>query len=164
MTTVVKPRVYIETTVPSYLTARPSRNLIRAAHQQLTREWWHRRGEFDLYVSRLVLLECGAGDPDAAAERTAALAGLPVLDEAEAIITLAENLVDGVPLPTKASADAVHIAASAVHRMEYLLTWNCRHIANATLRSRVEAICRAAGLEAPLICTPEELRFLGDRP
>jgi len=160
----MKPRVYIETTVPSYLTARPSRDLIRAAHQHLTREWWDRRGGFDLYVSRLVLLECGAGDPDAAAERMTALAGLPILDEAEAIITLADALIEGVPLPTKAAADAVHIATSAVHRMNYLLTWNCKHIANATLRSRVEAICRAARLEPPLICTPDELRVLGDRP
>jgi hypothetical protein len=160
----MKPRVYIETTIPSYLTARPSRDLIRAAHQQLTREWWDQRAEFDLYVSRLVLLECGAGDPDAAAERMASLAGLPVLSEVEPIIALADALLDGVPLPAKASADAVQIATSAVHRMDYLLTWNCRHIANATLRSRVEAICRAAGFEPPLICTPDELRVLGDRP
>ncbi len=160
----MKPKVYIETTIPSYLTGWPSRDLIRAAHQQLTREWWNRRAAFDLYVSRLVHTECLAGDPDAAAERMNALAGLPLLDEVDAVITLAENLIEGVPLPTKAAADAVHIAFSAVHRMSYLLTWNCKHIANATLRSRVEAICRAAGYEPPLICTPHELRILGDKP
>lgn len=153
----MKPRVYVETTIPIYLTAWPSNNLIRAAHQQITREWWNQRAAFDLSISELVLFECQAGNPTAAAERLAVLAGIPVLDPSADVASLAEALVKGVRLPAKASADAVHIATAAVHGMNYLLTWNCTHIANVTLRPRIEQVCRAAGYEPPLICTPQEL-------
>ena len=150
-------RVYVETTVPSYLMAWPSRDLVRAAHQQITREWWTRRGVFELYTSRLVVEECRAGDPEAASDRLAALAGVPLLEQTAEAATLAEALMRGVPLPERAAADALHIAIAAVHGVDYLLTWNCTHIANVTLRPRIEAVCRAAGYEPPLICTPEEL-------
>jgi predicted nucleic acid-binding protein len=153
----MKPRVYLETTIPSYLTAWPSRDLLRAAQQQLTREWWDRRTEFDLFISPLVLVECQAGDPTAAANRLAAIAGLPLLDQTEAVTALAEELARTVPIPPRAAADAVHIATAAVHGMHYLLTWNCTHIANVVLRPRIEAACRALGCEPPLICTPPEL-------
>lgn len=154
---VMKPRVYLETTIPSYLTAWPSRDLLRAAQQQMTREWWDRRAAFDLFISPLVLVECQAGDPTAAADRLVSVAGLPLLDQTEAVAALAEALVGAVPIPPRAGADAVHIATAAVHGMQYLLTWNCTHIANAVLRPRIEAACRAAGCEPPLICTPQEL-------
>jgi hypothetical protein len=153
----MKRRVYVETTIPSYLTAWPSRDLVRAAHQQITREWWARRDRFDLYASRLVVQECQAGDPQAAAERLAALAGISLLEQTDEIGELAGALVRDVPLPAKAAADALHIATAAVHGMHYLLTWNCTHIANVALRPQIEAVCRAAGYEPPLICTPEEL-------
>jgi predicted nucleic acid-binding protein len=153
----MKPRVYVETTIPSYLTAWPSRDLLRAAHQQITREWWDRRTAFELFISPLVLVECQAGDPTAAAERLAALAGLPLLDQTADVAALAETLVVSVPIPQRAAADALHIATAAVHGMQYLMTWNCTHIANVTFRSRIESACRAAGYEPPLICTPEEL-------
>lgn len=160
----MKPRVYIETTVPSYLTAWPSRDLIRAAHQQVTREWWDRRAAFELFVSRLVLVECQAGDPEAAAARLAALDGMPLLEQSDDATALTEALLRGVPLPQRASADALHIAIAAVNGMDYLLTWNCTHIANATLRPQIEAVCRAAGCEPPLICTPQELPPGEDEP
>jgi hypothetical protein len=153
----MKPTVYIETTIPSYLTAWPSRDLVRAAHQQITREWWARRGGYDLYSSRLVIQESQAGDAEAAAERLAALAGIPLLEETTEAAELAEALLRGVPLPEKAAADALHIATAAVHGMQYLLTWNCTHIANVVLRPQIEAVCREAGYEPPLISTPEEL-------
>lgn len=153
----MKPRVYIETTIPSYLTAWPSRELIRAGHQEATRLWWSRRDEFALFASRLVVEECRSGDADAAAQRLAALAGIPLLAEDDATAALAVALVRDVPLPAKATADALHIAVAAVNGMDYLLTWNCKHIANVTLRPRIEAVCRAAGYEPPLICTPDEL-------
>lgn len=143
----MKPRVYVETTIPSYLTAWPSRDLVRAAQQQVTREWWDRRATYDLFVSRLVLLECQAGDPTAAADRMAALAGIPVLEPTDEVATLADALVREVPLPPRAAADALHIATAAVHGMNYLLTWNCTHIANATFRPQIEAVCRAGGWE-----------------
>jgi hypothetical protein len=153
----MKPRVYVETTIPSYLTAWPSRDLVRAGHQQVTREWWARRTTFEIYVSRLVIEECRGGDPAAAADRLAALAGVPLLEENEATAALATALVRDVPLPEQATADALHIAIAAVNGMAYLLTWNCRHIANVMLRPRIEAVCRAAGYTPPLICTPDEL-------
>jgi hypothetical protein len=103
----MRPRIDIETTVPSYLTAWPSRDLVRAAHQQVTREWWAARGEFELYTSRLVVQECQAGDQDAAAERLAAMAGVPLLEQTPDAAILAEALVHGVPLPERATADAL---------------------------------------------------------
>jgi hypothetical protein len=153
----MKPTVYVETTVPSYLTAWASRDLVRAAHQQITQEWWLRRTDFELYSSRLVVVECQAGDAQAAADRLKAIAGIPLLEQSDDAAQLAEALVRGVPLPAKAVSDALHIAIAAVHGIQYLLTWNCTHIANVTLRARIEAVCRAAGYEPPLICTPEEL-------
>ena len=153
----MKLRVYVETTIPSYLTAWPSRDLIRAAEQRQTALWWARRAEYELVGSELLLQECGAGDPDAAAARIAAVAGLPVLEQGPDAAALAETLVRDVPLPPNAVADATHIALAAVHGIELLVTWNCRHIANAVLRPRVEAVCRAAGYEPPAICTPAEL-------
>jgi hypothetical protein len=156
----MKPRVYIETTIPSYLTAWPSRDLIRAAQQQLTKEWWARRHGFELFVSGLVLKECEAGDPEAAADRLAALTGIPTLAQNTAVEELAAALVESVQLPQKASSDAVHIALSSVHGLEYLLTWNCRHISNAVFRPRIEAVCRAAGFEPPLICSPDQLKLV----
>jgi predicted nucleic acid-binding protein len=153
----MKPSVYVETTVPSYLTAWQSRDLVRAAHQQITREWWAQRDKFDLYSSRLVVQECQAGDAQAAADRLAALAGIPLLQQKPEVSELAEALLRDVPLPEKAAADALHIATAAVHGIRYLLTWNCTHIANVVLRPQIEAVCRASGFEPPLICTPEEL-------
>ena len=160
----MKPTVYVETTIPSYLTAWPSRDVVRAGEQQVTRDWWARRTEFELRVSSLVLLECGAGDADAAALRLAALDGVPVLAQTGEAETLADRLLREVPLPAKAAADALHIAVAAVNGVAYLLTWNCTHIANATLRPRIEAICRQSGYEPPVICSPKELFGPGDVP
>jgi predicted nucleic acid-binding protein len=154
----MKPRVYLETTFVSYLTARLSRDLIVAGHQQITQDWWHRRrGDFDLYVSELVLREAGAGDAEAAKERLAVLATLPRLAVDDEASGLAEALVSPGPLPEKAASDALHIATAAVHGIAYLLTWNCRHMANATIRTKIEEICASRGFKPPIICTPEEL-------
>lgn len=158
----MKPTVYVETTIPSYLTAWPSRDVVRAGEQQVTRDWWARRSEFDLRVSSLVLLECGAGDSDAAALRLAALDGMPVLAQTLEAETLADALLREVPLPAKAAADALHIAVAAVNGVAYLVTWNCTHIANAALRPKIESICRQMGYEPPVICTPKELLGSGD--
>jgi len=154
----MKPRVYLETTIPSYLTAWPSRDLVRAAHQQITRDWWdRRREEFELYISQVVLRECQAGDATAAAERFKILQDLPLLEQTEEATRLAQALVDRVPLPERAAVDALHVAIAAVHGVDYLLTWNCTHIANATLRDPIESVCRENGYEPPAICTPDEL-------
>ena len=114
------PKVYIETTIPSYLTARPSRDLIIAGHHQLTREWWENlRGEFDLNVSQFVIQECSAGDPEMAKRRLEALAGITVLPISSEVIPLAELLINKGPLPRKAEIDAVHISVAATNGMDY---------------------------------------------
>jgi hypothetical protein len=151
------PKVYVETTIPSYLAAWPSRDLIRAAHQQITREWRARREAFDVYASTLVVQECRSGDPQAATDRLASLVGIPLLEMTSEATELAALLTSGVPLPARTVTDAFHVAIATVSGMDYLLTWNCTHIANATLRPRIERVCRAAGYDPPSICTPEEL-------
>ena len=153
----MKSTVYLETTVISYLAAAPSRDMVVAAHQQITREWWHRRDRFDLFVSQAVLDETSRGNTDAAARRMALLADTPVLTVSDEVIEFAEQLLRRGIVPTNAHADALHIAAAAVNRIAYLVTWNCTHIANAAIRGKIEGACRAAGLRAPIICTPEEL-------
>ena len=151
-------RVYIETTVISYLTARPSRDLIVAGHQQITHEWWDaRRGDYELCASQLVLQEAGDGDPQAAQERMDVLAAMNVLEIKEAAIALAEELVQAGALPAKSGNDALHLAVAAIHGVPYLLTWNCRHMANATMRPQIESVCASKGFKAPIICTPEEM-------
>lgn len=151
-------RVYIETTVVSYLTARPSRDVIIVGHQQITHDWWDQcRVDYELCVSQLVLQEAGDGDPQAAQERLAVLAKTSLLEITEEAVTLGEELVKVGTLPAKAENDALHIAVAAAHHVPYLLTWNCRHLANAVLRPRIETVCASKGFKAPIICTPEEL-------
>jgi predicted nucleic acid-binding protein len=150
--------VYLETTIPSYLTARASRDLIFLANQQLTREWWDtRRSVFELFVSQFVLDEAAAGDREAAARRIGLLRELEILEVTPECLDLGRRLVVGIPLPPKAATDAFHVAVAAIHGIDYLLTWNCAHLANAALRSRIESVCELAGVSAPIICTPQEL-------
>lgn len=159
----MKPKVYLETTIISYLTARPSREIVMAANQEMTREWWtNRRDAFDLFVSQIVIKESSAGDRDAAQRRLETLGQFPRLDVTEGVEALAADLMVGIPLPPRAQADALHIAVSAVNGMNHLLTWNCTHIANATLRPQIEAVCRSAGYEPPVICTPQEMLERGE--
>ena len=154
--------VYVETSIISYLAGRPSRDLVVAARQQLTHTWWReRRPEFDLYVSQVVLDEARAGDPEAARRRATLVADLPLLDITPDVAELAAALIEHIPLPVRAGADAAHIAVAAYHGMDFLLTWNSAHIANAELRPKVERVCRERGYPAPVLCTPDEL--MGER-
>lgn len=153
----MKPTVYLETTIVSYLVASPTQDVVQAAHQQVTLEWWARRDRFDLFVSRPVLAEARRGDAAAAARRMDALTGIPVLALSRSATTLATTLTRTGALPTKARLDALHVAAAAVNGMNYLLTWNLRHLANAALRGKIEDVCWKAGIRPPIICTPEEL-------
>ena len=155
---VVKSKVYIETSVISYYAAHPSRDLIIAANQQATQEWWRtRKNDFEIYVSQLVVQEASAGDREASTYRLEALENIPLLDILDEAVRLAENFIEQKAIPEKAAEDGLHIAIAAVHGMEYLLTWNFKHIANATLRANVELVCRLNGFEPPIICTPMEL-------
>lgn len=154
----MKNKVYIETSVISYLTGRPSRDMVIAAHQELTRQWWDARAsDFDLLVSELVLEESAAGDAEASRKRMTAAENIPVLKVNETAIILAEHLVSQGPIPKESAADALHIAIAAVNGIDYLLTWNCKHLANAAHRQKTEALVEAAGYVCPVICTPEEL-------
>jgi hypothetical protein len=152
------PTVYIETSIVSYLTARPSRDVITLARQELTREWWNtRRRRHDLFTSDVVVGEASEGDDEAARQRLDALQGIEELETTPEAEDLASALLEKGPLPEKAAVDALHIGISATEGIEYLLTWNCTHIANAAMRKPIEEICRTKGVEAPIMCTPEEL-------
>lgn len=154
----MKERVYVETSVVSYLTSRPSRDMVIAAHQELTRQWWKdRSGEFELFISELVQEEARRGDPDASAARLEVLGQLPIISISDEAVTLAEHLVSEGPIPKESAADALHIAIAAVNGIDFLLTWNCKHLANASHRNRIEALVEGAGYACPVICTPEEL-------
>jgi len=151
-------RVYIETTFVSYLACRPSRDVVIAGHQQITHDWWDtRRRDYELCVSQLVFQEAGDGDAQAAQQRLEVLAAMTMLEIKEEAVSLAEELVQAGALPAKAANDALHIAVAAIHRVPYLLTWNCRHMANATMRAQIETVCASQGFKAPIICTPEEM-------
>ena len=151
------PKTYVETSVISYLTARESRDPIAAAHQQLTRNWWGRRARFDIYVSELVVQEASRGDSAFATARLESIADYPVLVVNAEARSLADTILSTSVLPSKAAADALHIALAAVNGMNFLATWNCTHIANGFILQRVDTLCRRAGFEPPIVCTPEEL-------
>lgn len=151
-------RVYLETSVISYLTARPSRDVIVAGRQALTVEWWEtRRSRFDLYVSALVVGEAEVGHAEAVQRRLALIEGIPALVASDEATALAVLLIQGGPMPEEYPEDALHVAVCAVNGIDYLLTWNCTHLANAAMRRQVERLLEQTGYRCPIICTPEEL-------
>jgi hypothetical protein len=154
----MKRSAYLETTIIGYLAMRNSRDVRVAANQLSTREWWDdHRPDFEVYVSQFVLDECDQGDPAAAYERRAYLKDIPVLDMNENVEQLAEVISTELQIPPKARIDAFHISMAAVHGVQFLLTWNCKHIANPEHRPRIERACRDRGIEPPLICTPFDM-------
>lgn len=154
----MQPKVYVETSIVSYLAARPSRDVVIAGHQQSTRDWWETRSQdFKLVASQLVVQEASAGDARQAQQRLSLLTHVELLATSESALALAETLVSRGAVPEKAAADALHIAIAVTNGVEYLLTWNCKHIANASTRSKIERLCQAQGYEPTIICTPDEL-------
>lgn len=150
--------VYVETTVISYLTAKPSRDLIVAAHQQVTREWWEKaQGRFDLYISAVVLDEVTQGNPDAAERRRSIVADMKLLEMLAAVEDLKAEYSEKLPIPDKALADCYHLALASWHGMDYLVSWNMKHIVNGDVILTVQELNAARGIRTPLICTPEEL-------
>ncbi|MCX7012007.1 MAG: type II toxin-antitoxin system VapC family toxin [Candidatus Sumerlaeota bacterium] len=150
--------VYIDNSIPSYLTARPSRDLRVAAWQELTVQWWEQaRDLYELVTSELVIAEASEGDPEACSRRLEALRGIPEIPVDEEVEALAERLIREGGMPSFAETDALHVAVSAVHNVDYLLTWNCRHINNAETKPIMRSICAIAGYRCPEICTPQEL-------
>ena len=157
----MKARLYLETTIPSYLVARRSRDLRLAADQETTQQWWEaERHDYELFISQAVVFEVSRGDANFATARLDHLREFPLLprtSEASALIT--HLLASGI-IPAAAADDAAHIGLASAHGMDFLLTWNCRHINNHHIRVRLERACAAFGLVCPDICTPAELMKL----
>jgi hypothetical protein len=159
-------RVYIETTIVSYLTSKPSRDRIVAGHQAATELWWRQhRPKCDVFISEVVALEAQEGDPEASRRRAAAIVGIPLLAVTDEVSSLAKRLVRANALPSTAEDDALHVALASVFEMDVLLTWNCRHIANVIAMPKILATIDEAGYEAPTITTPSDLlESLGEMP
>lgn len=154
---ILKPKVYVETSIPSYLTAWRSRDIVIAGNQETTKEWWDRRDDFELFISEFVLVEVASGAPEAAERRLAVLNGIPEIEITAEVELIAQRLLAQASLPSRARVDALHIAIATLGGMDYLLTWNCAHIANPAFRGRIETVIRSFGYEPPIICTPLEL-------
>ncbi|MBF0121089.1 MAG: type II toxin-antitoxin system VapC family toxin [Desulfobacterales bacterium] len=154
----MKPKIYIETSVISYLTARMSRDIITSAHQQITHDWWdNRRIKFQLYASQLVISEAEKGDKNAAEKRLNVLKDITLLELNKETVELADIFIKHKNISKKVSEDIFHIAIATIYGLDYLLTWNCKHIANAEIHKKIAKICINEGYEMPTICTPEEL-------
>lgn len=154
----MKKTVYVETSVISYLTARVPRDIVAAARQRLTQVWWDFcRDEFELFVSPVVVDEASCGDSHAAERRMNVVDNLSLLELTDDAAKLSVALMNAGALPAKAKDDAVHIAIAAVSEMDYLLTWNCKHIDNAVMKPIIRRVCSEYGVICPEICTPEEL-------
>ena len=153
-----KQTLYLETTVPSYYTARVSQDLIVAAHQAITNEWWeHESSKYTIYISQFVFDEASEGDPIASRRRLEFLTPFLLLETTDEVLALTELILNTPFFPENAIRDASHIAMAAVHGIDYLLTWNCKHINNATFKDKLRGVCEKQGYHFPIICTPEEL-------
>ncbi len=153
-----KPRVYLETSFISYLTGPLSQNIIVVANQYVTKEWWeNRRHAFDLFISQSVIAEIRQGNPTESAKRLAMVKDTTVLVSTQEVIELAFAFLTDQGVPSKANEDAHHIAVATVHQMNYLLTWNCKHIANPQSQRQLRQISLKRGYELPILCTPYEL-------
>ena len=151
-------RIYIESTIPSYVVARPARDLLQAARQQLTRDWWDlQRKRHELFISQVVLDEIASGEAAMARQRLELVAQIKLLDLTNEANALTKQILGSGLLPADADRDAAHIALATVHEMEILLSWNCRHIANAAIQARLRRLAEKAGFALPVLCTPDEL-------
>jgi len=155
--------VYVETTVIGHIAGRPHPNPDTASHQRITREWWPTaRSRYRLVSSRLTIDECGDGDPTAASERFELLRGIPLLADSLEAESLAMQLVAQLAVPASEPRDALHIALAATNGVQFIVTWNFKHILNPHLQSQIAATCRDAGFVPPVICTPEQLKATED--
>lgn len=154
----MKQRIYIETSIISYLTSNPSRDVVISANQILVKEWWEEhRNKFDLYISEIVYDESEKGDEKMAKKRLKLIEDLPFLDFEARAKDLAKEILKQDILPQKAAYDVFHISIATIHEVDFLLTLNCKHIANAFILRRVEKVCRDFGYEPPIVCTPQEI-------
>lgn len=154
----MQPTVYIETTVISYLTARPSRDLIIAAHQQITHEWWDMAlPHFEAFISPIVLEEISRGDEQAAKLRLESVSSFLLLEVLPEVRDLAESYFSAIEIPEKARADSYHLALATWHGMDFMVSWNCTHIVSGRVKKIIEEINSTYGIRTPIVCTPEEL-------
>ena len=154
----MKESIYLETTIISYYSSRPNRDIVIAGHQQITKDFVDKSAlRNDIFVSELVIEECKSGDKEAAILRLELLKTFNLLELNDAALSLAKSLVSSKIVPNQYAEDALHIALATIHGMDYLVTWNCKHIANAQIRNKLEKAIRKNGYILPVICTPEEL-------
>ena len=150
--------VYLETTVVGHIAGRLHPFATVLARQQVTRQWWDSASDrYLLFVSDLVLAECAGGDGDAANERLKIVDGIDVLQTTAAANDLAASLIAAHAVPQSEPRDALHIALAAINGIDYLATWNFKHIMNPSTQHLIDAVCRNAGIESAVICTPEQL-------
>jgi hypothetical protein len=154
----MKQKVYIETSVVSYLSGRLARDVVIVGRQEITREVWPLLTErFDCYISALVREEIERGDPEAAGSRLAVLAGMAALATSDEARDLAKAMIQNGLMPSRFAEDALHIAIAALNGMDYVLTWNFRHLNNVQTKVKIESFLEGYGYEPPLVCSPEEL-------
>ena len=150
--------MYLETSVVSYFTARPSRDIIVLAHQEITRQWWEKAiQQFEIYISEAVMEEISTGDLEAVKRRLEKVDTFKRLELNVYVEKMAQVYVDRLKIPKKSALDAVHLAAASIHNMDYLVTWNCSHIANGIVIKKLLEVNTSYGVKTPVICTPEEL-------
>ena len=151
-------RIYIESTIPSYLVARPARDLLQAARQQTSRDWWElKRQQHELFTSEIVLAEISEGEAVMAKQRLEAMQGIKIVRVTDDTEALTRRILESGLLPAAADRDAAHIALATIYEMDILLSWNCRHIANASIQGRLRRLAEQMGLALPVLCTPDEL-------
>jgi predicted nucleic acid-binding protein len=153
-----RQKVYIETSVISYLAAKQSRDIVVAGQQEITRQWWdYQKEKYNVFISELVISEASAGDILASKMRLQYLENILILGFDEKTLNLSKLLVNSGIIPIKATEDALHISIATVNEMDYLLTWNCKHIANAAINKQLRKLIANNGYEMPILCTPNEL-------
>jgi len=154
----MKESVYLETTVVSYFTSKPSRDIIALARQEITREWWSKSiNRFDVFISEVVIEEARIGDPEAARRRLEQLKDFPNLELDDEVEKLTRLYLEKLDIPEKSFRDAAHLAVASIHGIDYLVTWNCTHLANGEIIKKLMKLNAAFGIHTPIICTPEEL-------
>lgn len=150
-------RIYIETSVISFLTARQSKDVVLAGHQASTHIFWSRKKDFELFISDMVIQECEKGDADCAQSRIQAITGLPVLSVDKEVEHLASELINKGAIPKKSLEDAVHIAVASVSAIDFIVTWNFKHINNPFMKQQIRNVIVNQGYAMPEICSPDEL-------
>ncbi len=154
----MKESIYLDTSVVSYHTSNPSRDIIVLAHQEITRQWWHKAVKrYDVFISEVVIEEASFGDPEAAKRRLEELIDFPHLELDNKVEEMAKIYMERLDIPEKSFRDAAHLALASTHNIDYLVTWNCTHLANGAVIKKLVMINNSLGIHTPIICTPEEL-------